>query len=237
MLALAVSRRNSIWCRITCTWSRRKARNTTNKAFCHFCSSLPSASALQSHFGRKIHQQQGLQTDGGSKCRMWYWSYKEVNKEAPGISSFSVAWFWHSLRLWLSRPLLWRTWVPSKFQNTHTKCHPQGFLTTFVTQINHVNTCRLHSTLTFGATFKAHGFGPPVKPPPPVPCVFRRHPLCALWKACSCGRLHRIQRMIRWWFDGFSVLQSVEIWPYPRMVDDSRIRQLCRWVQNASSKQ
>lgn len=119
MLALAGSRRNSIWCRITCTWSRRKARNTTNKAFCHFCSSLPSASALQSHFGRKIHQQQGLQTDGGSKCRMWYWSYKEVNKQAPGISSFSVAWFWHSLRLWLSRPLLWRTWVPSKFQNTH----------------------------------------------------------------------------------------------------------------------
>lgn len=193
MLALAVSRRNSIWCRITCTWSRRKARNTTNKAFCHFCSSLPSASALQSHFGRKIHQQQGLQTDGGSKCRMWYWSYKEVNKEAPGISSFSVAWFWHSLRLWLSRPLLWRTWVPSKFQNTHThtKCHPQGFLTTFVTQINHVNTCRLHSTLTFGATFKAHGFGPPVKPPlPGTVCVQTASIVCLVkslqvWQAPS----------------------------------------------------
>lgn len=73
---------------------------------------------------------------------------------------------------------------------THTKCHPQGFLTTFVTQINHVNTCRLHSTLTFGATFKAHGFGPPVKPPPPPGTVCVQTASIVWWKACRCGRLH-----------------------------------------------
>ena len=187
MLALAVSRRNSIWCRITCTWSRRKARNTTNKAFCHFCSSLPSASALQSHFGRKIHQQQGLQTDGGSKCRMWYWSYKEVNKEAPGISSFSVAWFWDSLRLWLSRPLLWRTWVPSKFQNTH-KMSSARLSKQLSWRKSTMSTPAVSIQLWHLDTFKAHGFGPPVKPPPGTVCV--QTASIVWWKACRCGRLH-----------------------------------------------
>ena len=79
----------------------------------------------------------------------------------------------------------------SKHTHTHTKCHPQGFLTTFVTQINHVNTCRLHSTLTFGATFKAHGFGPPVKPPlPGTVCVQTASIVCLVkslqvWQAPS----------------------------------------------------
>lgn len=149
MLALAVSRRNSIWCRITCTWSRRKARNTTNKAFCHFCSSLPSLQLCRAISGGKFINSKACRRmeDPSAGCDIG--ATKKWTRKLPAYHH-SV---WHDFE------------IPSDFGSaarsfeglgcrpsfkTHTKCHPQGFLTTFVTQINHVNTCRLHSTLTFG---------------------------------------------------------------------------------------
>ena len=106
-----------------------------NKALCHFCSPLPSASAwdpdlvaLQSHFGRKFINSKACRRmeDPSAGSDVGAIS-KEVNKETPGISWFSVAWLWLSLRLWLSRPLLWRTWVPSKFQHTHKNVISKAF--------------------------------------------------------------------------------------------------------------